>query len=192
MLSVSNWTAENNQILESVISNALFRCHVCLPCIVQSYNSVQNTIECQPTIREKVVSDTGVISYQQYPILINVPVIFPSNSQCEITFPIVKGDEVLVLFSDLSIDNFWLKGNIQNPVEVRRHDLSDGIAIPCSLSLPKVQSSPPVKISLNQSDIVLTTPNGSVSVNSLISFMSFISNHVHTNSAGKTGGPENP
>lgn len=45
------------------------------------------------------------------------------------TFPIKKDDECLVIFSDLSIDNWWESGNVQNPVEQRRHDLSDGMAI---------------------------------------------------------------
>ena len=71
----------------------------------------------------------GIIKYVQYPLLINIPILFQQVGGYVISFPIKKGDECLVIFSDLSIDNWWLKGNVQNPVEIRRHDLSDGIAI---------------------------------------------------------------
>lgn len=103
--------------------------HVCLPCIVQSYNSKQRTVEVQPAIRERYIDESGKIQYVNYPLLINVPVCFPSAGGYHIHFPIKRGDECIVIFSDLSYDNFWLHGNVQNPVEQRRHDLSDGLAL---------------------------------------------------------------
>ena len=161
MLNVAGWTADQNQIIETVISEALFRCHVCLPCIVQSYNSQNNTVECQPTIRERTVDENGRISYIAYPLLVDVPVSFPSAGCNSITFSLSKGDEVLVMFSDLSIDNFWEKGSVQNPIEIRRHDLSDGIAIPCNLSKNKSQYSISSGITLTskESDYVYTKLN---------------------------------
>lgn len=114
------------QKLKQVIG---FGIHVALPAVVQSYNSSKQTVEVQPTIRERTISDEKQIRYVQYPLLINVPVLFPQVGNFQFTFPIKPGDECLVVFSDLSIDNWWLNGNVQNPVEQRRHDLSDGIAI---------------------------------------------------------------
>ena len=116
-------------LIEKVINNASFNIHVCLPAVVQSYDPIKQTIEAQPTVRERVIQENGEITYLKYPLLINVPVAFPQASGYSITFPVKKGDECLIVFSDVSIDNWWLKGNIQNPVEQRRHDLSDGIAI---------------------------------------------------------------
>ena len=61
----------------------------------------------------------------------------------------------------MSIDNFWEKGSLQNPVEVRRHDLSDGIAIPCRLSLQK--RSEEVKASIvvgNDGKIIFNSASG--------------------------------
>ena len=130
-----------SQIDQNNAADIMFRIRCAIPAIVQSYNPYQNTIEAQPAIRERLVLEDGSIQYLNLPLLINVPVAFPSSGSASITFPISKGDECLVIFSDLAIDNFWTSGSIQNPVEVRRHDLSDGIAIPCSLSLTRARSA---------------------------------------------------
>ena len=101
------------------------------------------------------------IQYVQLPLLVNVPVVFPGSSDFELKLILKQNDECLVLFSDLSIDNFWEKGSLQNPVEVRRHDLSDGIAIPCRLSLQK--RSEEVKASIvvgNDGKIIFNSASG--------------------------------
>lgn len=129
MLTIKQLYNGEEQSNEAQRRNDSFNTHVCLPCIVQSYNESAMTIEAQPAIRERYVGEDGKIQYVNYPLLINVPVCFPSAGGFHIKFPINQGDECIVIFSDLSIDNFWLYGNVQNPVEQRRHDLSDGLAI---------------------------------------------------------------
>jgi hypothetical protein len=52
------------------------------------------------------------------------------------TFPIVVGDECLVVFSSRCIDGWWSQGGIQNPPEARMHNLSDGFALVGVRSLP--------------------------------------------------------
>ena len=129
------------QIDQNQAADIMFRMRCAIPAIVQSYNASKNTIEAQPAIRERLVLEDGSIRYINLPLLINVPVAFPSSGAASITFPISPGDECLIIFSDLAIDNFWVSGSIQNPIEVRRHDLSDGIAIPCSLSLTRTRGA---------------------------------------------------
>ena len=46
-----------------------------------------------------------------------------------ITMPIKKGDECLIVFGDSCIDSWWQNGDVQNPIDSRRHDLSDGFAL---------------------------------------------------------------
>lgn len=110
-------------------SSLMFDMHCCLPCVVQEFDRETMTVSAQPTIRERIVGESGQIQYTNYPLLINVPVVQYGNKNLRLSFPIEKGDECLVIFSDLSIDNWWISGDIQNPVEQRRHDLSDGFAI---------------------------------------------------------------
>lgn len=155
-----------NTVYDMLANQINIQMHNAIPCIVQKYDAEQNTVDCKPAIRERMAGADGQVSYVEFPLLINVPVVFPSTANSHIIFPIEKNDECLVIFSDLSIDNFWLKGSVQNPIENRRHDLSDGIAIPCNLSLPKkvpngnyleVQYRN-TKIQMNGSEITFSLP----------------------------------
>lgn len=129
MIPVKNQFSTEAEREASRKRNIMFNTHVCLPAIVQNYDPEKRIVDVQPTIRERYVGENGAIQYVAYPLLINVPVVFPSAGDYIISLPISKGDECLVIFSDLAIDNWWLYGNVQNPVEQRRHDLSDGMAI---------------------------------------------------------------
>lgn len=190
-LRVSGWTASENQIYENLINEAMFRTRCCIPCIVQSYNSDNNTVECQPAVRERIINEDGTIQYIQLPLLINVPVVFPGSENFDIKFPLSKNDECLVFFSDLSIDNFWQKGSVQNPVEVRRHDLSDGMAIPCRMSLPRREVSPKASIEVDdKGNITFNCKSGSFTSEELYKI---VNTHFHqvTTSLGtySTTGP---
>ena len=176
-LRVSGWTASENQIYENLINEAMFRTRCCIPCIVQSYNSANNTVECQPAVRERIINEDGTIQYIQLPLLINVPVVFPGSENFDIKFPLSKNDECLVFFSDLSIDNFWQKGSVQNPVEVRRHDLSDGMAIPCRMSLPRREVSSKASIVVDdKGNITFNCKSGSFTSEELYKI---VNTHFH-------------
>ena len=62
------------------------------------------------------------------------------------TFPITKGDEVLVIISSRCIDSWWQLGAVdaqgnafpRPQLEYRMHDLSDGFIIPGPKSVPNV------------------------------------------------------
>ena len=176
---------------EKLKSDVMFNLRCCIPCIVQSYDPEKGTVECQPAIREKIINQNEEIEYRNLPLLLNVPVVFPSNSEYSVTFPLEKGDECLVLFSDLSIDNFWEKGNVQNPIEDRRHDLSDGIAIPCNMSLTKERrtddglllSSSGASILISGSEITFSEGTRSITLTQLYK-------HVHPTPSGVSGPPQ--
>ena len=140
MIPVKNQFSTEAEREASRKRNIMFETHVCLPAIVQSYDPNKRVVDVQPTIRERYIGQDGAIQYVEYPLLINVPVVYPCAGDYIISFPISKGDECLVIFSDLAIDNWWLYGNVQNPVEQRRHDLSDGMAIFGVKSQAKIES----------------------------------------------------
>lgn len=143
MIGVNTRIGQEMTFVSKMIQNATSSLRCALPGIVEDYDPKTQTVTVQPAIREKLRRENGEIYYQQYPLLINVPVVYFGAGSVSMFFPIHEGDECLVLFSDVSLDNWWLKGDLQNPVEGRRHDLSDGIAIfglrsvPNQLELPE-------------------------------------------------------
>lgn len=102
---------------------------VAMPGIIQSFDPDAVTAVVQPAIRYIERDNDGNTSTQDYPLLVDVPVIFPRGGGCTLTFPVKEGDECLVIFADRCIDFWWQSGGIQEPVDGRMHDLSDAFAI---------------------------------------------------------------
>ena len=133
--------SERNSDPETVLRNfgdaISARIRNAIPCSVVSWDSTKQTIVAQPLIREQVLIN-GVKQFIDLPQLLDVPVVFPQAGPLCLTFPITPGDEVLVIFADYCIDSWWALGGNQNWNDRRRHDLSDGIAIPGLNSVPNV------------------------------------------------------
>lgn len=109
---------------------------VAMPGIIQSFNATEQTVTVQCAIREKFNMD-GDISWQDIPLLLDVPIIFPRAGNYILTMPIQVGDECLVVFGDSCMDAWWQSGGVQNQIDCRRHDLSDGYAIVGLYSQPR-------------------------------------------------------
>lgn len=100
-----------------------------LPCIISSFNPGAVTVECVPSIQGSFTKPDGTVYNVTMPTLVDVPVCFPRGGGYTMTFPIVPGDECLVVFSSRCIDGWWQSGDTAPPTEHRMHDLSDGFAI---------------------------------------------------------------
>jgi hypothetical protein len=122
----------NEPQLEDVINGAIDDLAYTLNChrvgIIESFDPVNQNA----TIK---LVDKGVYEYTEnetiidYPPLLEVPVIIHKATDGGITIPIIKGDTCLVVFNDRDLDNWLLNGLIQRPNTLRKHDLSDAIAI---------------------------------------------------------------
>lgn len=108
------------------------------PAIVQSINWDEMTVEVIPAIQGSVEGEDGSIQYVNMPLLVDVPINFPSVKNFVLTLPIAAGDEVLVHIASRCIDSWWQSGGVQKPAEFRMHDLSDGFAVPGIYSKPNV------------------------------------------------------
>jgi len=122
----------NEPQLEDVINGAIDDLAYTLNChrvgIIESFDPVNQNA----TIK---LVDKGVYEYTEnetiidYPPLLEVPVLIHKATDGGITIPIIKGDTCLVVFNDRDLDNWLLNGLIQRPNTLRKHDLSDAIAI---------------------------------------------------------------
>jgi hypothetical protein len=126
---------------------------------------------------------------EEHPPIMGVPVIFPASRTSMLSFPINVGDTVLCVFSQVGIDNFKVGAGLPTkPVDYRRFDKRDAIAIPGLFPFSKALNNPAKRnlahstrdavlthnigtsgeceIRLKESgDIQLNTPNNKVIVN---------------------------
>lgn len=134
------------ELFRAAVEDFLANLWTAIPGIVQAQPggngiSAKQTCIVQPSISIPVRQQNGTFVQTQLPLLLDVPVIFPSGGGFMATFPLQPGDEVLVIFSCRCIDQWWQNGGVQVQAEHRLHDLSDGFAIPGPRSVPNVPSS---------------------------------------------------
>jgi phage baseplate assembly protein gpV len=113
-----------------------------LPAIVKSFDASKLTVTVQPAVMGRVQAQDGSWSDVKMPELPDVPLFYPCGGGFTLTFPIVAGDEVLVVFGSRCIDAWWYYGGEENAQAVQRmHDLSDGFAIAGFRSKPRPLSA---------------------------------------------------
>lgn len=109
---------------------------VALPGIIQSFDPDSVTAVVQPAIRYVERNNDGNVITKDYPLLVDVPVVFPSAGGVTLTLPVNPGDECELKFQDRCIDFFWQSGGVQEPVDERMHDLSDATCSVGQISQP--------------------------------------------------------
>lgn len=159
------------------VENYLANMWKALPARVTSVNLVAQTIEAQPLIQAKVRQDDNSVVDVTLPLVINCPIVWPRAGGYALTFPVKQGDEVLIIFADRCIDQWWQTAEVSPQIDLRMHDLSDGFAILAPTSQPKRLSdvsSTSVQlrntandctISITDDGDVTITATGSVNVN---------------------------
>jgi len=116
----------------------MFRINTTIPAIVDEFDVAKQRVSATPAIQFKHVNPDGSIEYMNYPKITNIPLAIQRGNGVLITYPIKKGDVCTLIFSQRSIDNFLLEGNIQKPYEgenpltsvVRCMDMTDALCFP--------------------------------------------------------------
>lgn len=125
---------------KTILKQALADLRVSIPAIVQAFDAMEGTVDVQVAIREIVRTPNGPANTAINPIF-KVPVCFPSGGGFSLTLPIQPGDEGMLVFCDMCIDLWWMRGGLQNQFERRRHDLSDCGFYPGGRSKPRALSA---------------------------------------------------
>ena len=189
--------------LRAAIEGKLINLRVAIPGEIVDFNPKTQTATVQPTITENIRVGTGELEAANLPVLSDVPVQFPGGGGFALTFPVLPGDECLLVFADMCIDGWWQSGGVQNQMEKRRHDLSDAMCLMGFSSVPKAVEDPSLDaiairnednsthIELKNNGIFLKGNifiNGSLDVNG-----TDFDNHVHggvERGSGSTNRPE--
>lgn len=132
------------KLIKSFIKYELDDVNVAIPGRVLEYNNEFQKATVQPIVKERYRDDQtaeedkdefGIVQADM-PVMIGVPVIFPSFNNGIVSAPLRKGDLVQLLFNHRSLD-LWLHSEDEkfnpktiNPEDNRMHDYSDAVAIP--------------------------------------------------------------
>lgn len=118
------------EIIREALDSRLLDVHVALPARVESYDPATLTVEVLPMVRRAILDTENKIAHEDIPKIPNVPVLFPNSTAFSATWPLQKGDFVLLVFNEAAIGQWRETGDISNPGDIRRHDLSYPVAIP--------------------------------------------------------------
>jgi hypothetical protein len=126
-VSVNSRTPELEEVIRKAIAATLSSLHVGMPGAVLAYDPKTQTVDVQPLIKSR---NTSTETPAALPVLKGVPVKFPRAGGFRITFPVQVGDKVHLEFCERAIDGWIHNGGQQpvDPVELRRHSLSDAVA----------------------------------------------------------------
>ncbi len=131
------------EVLTSALDARLDRVHTSLPAKVLSYNATKQMVDVSPLIKTRFFDETGAPIVEALPVVTNVPVIFPGSGSFGLTFPVTTGDIVLLIFAESSLDKWKSQGGTVDPLDHRKHDLSDAVAIVGLRPLPNVLHNVP-------------------------------------------------
>lgn len=119
------------EIVREALESRLLDVWTAAVCRVEKYTpGTPPTVDALPMVRRALPDTAGGTQHEDLPVLPNVPVLFPHSAAFSGTWPLVPGDFVLVIFCASAIGNWRETGDVSDPGDLRRHDLSHGIAIP--------------------------------------------------------------
>jgi hypothetical protein len=151
---------EELQLLKEMVRQEISGLHTC--CAGKIISSDGRRAAVQPDLKYPA-GDGRLIDY---PVISNVPVVFPSagSGKISLTFPLAKGDGVTLLFSERSLDAFLSGGDPEDP---RRYDLTDAIAVPGLYAggVPAAAAYPDDLCLTNGAATIRLTPAGDVLIN---------------------------
>lgn len=150
------------EVLTQAMDAKLYDMRVAMPGTVVKYDSKKQAVDVQPSLKAKH-PDGGSTDL---PVVYSVPIVFMRGGDASFTFPIKKGDSVLLIFADRSIDKWLSNGGSVDPEDTRKHDLSDAIAIP---GLSSFKNPVPVEnleeVTLRNKNMeIRLSPNGKIKI----------------------------
>jgi hypothetical protein len=173
------------QALTDMVRGEISGIHTSAPGKIVSYDSGTGRASVQPSLKFKVADGRSLDS----PVIVNVPVYFPSGAGASITYPIAAGDPCWLVFAERSIDDWLLGGESEDP---RKYDLTDCVAF---VGMKPTRSTNNNAIEITNGGCTVSIPSGGpVSINTdvIINGISFLQ-HVHGSvqpGSGNTSTPE--
>ena len=119
--------------IQRIIDGRLDAVNTAIPARVVRYNESEQTVDVEIPFKDvQDIDGKDDLQESGYPELPDVPIVFQRAGNWSITFPLNPGDNVLLIFAQRSIDDWYnTDGSVTvEPQDIRAHDISDAFAIP--------------------------------------------------------------
>ena len=103
------------EVIDSMMSGRLSTLHLGMPARVVTYDANELRVSVKPLISRVFEDEEAKLVSENLPIIESVPVIFQGAGSYRLTFPIVPGDLVWLMFSSSSLDEWLGKGGDVDP-----------------------------------------------------------------------------
>jgi len=123
-------TPSLGEFVDRRIDKRLAGLRVSLPAEVVSFNKNGPTISAQPLIDQASIDEAGARRPERHPVLTDIPVVYFGGGGNRDTFPLERGDLVLLVFASSSIARWKVTGKGGDPGDDRHHNINDALAIP--------------------------------------------------------------
>jgi len=119
------------EIITKAIRNHLAEVHTALPGKVVRYDSAKQLADVQLQVKAAVWDEDNERTYEEIPILQEVPVCFMRGGGYFCSLPLQEGDFVLVIFSESSLQEWRATGQVSEPEgDARRHSIGWPVCYP--------------------------------------------------------------
>jgi len=164
-MTLKKQTPTLREVIEEALIYSQISLNTCMPGTIKSYNPTKNLATITPAFKREYTDGTIV----PIPDLSDVPIIFPRANAAAITFPLKKGDGVILIFAQRSLEQWKSFGGQVDPLVSRMHDLSDAVAIPGGYSLLDQVPVEPNKLAVRyRNSKILLSENGDIEINGLL------------------------
>lgn len=160
----STFTQEHSDLLRTTIDAYMLNMYFCLPGKIVLYDPETQYADIEIQLYMQFIDST----LGKYPVIPNVPVKHPraQGGACFIHMPLAVGDDVVLVFSQRSLDNWKTYGGINNPNDPRKCHITDAYALIGGSALPDafmVQDPTAIEIT-NESSTLQVFPDGKFAI----------------------------
>lgn len=137
------------EVFKEALNASKMETRVAMPAEVIKYDHKKQAVDVRPFFQRKGADGKS----SEAPIIYNVPVAFPRAGDAFISMPIEKGNSIMLIFADRSMDKWLSSGAHGDPEDTRAHHISDAIALP---GLYPFSNTAPVH---NANDVIIKNKN---------------------------------
>lgn len=118
------------EVIRGAIAGKLLDVHTALPGRVKTYDADKQVADVIPMVRGVIFTEDDEAVLEELPVIPNVPVSWPRGGGYSLQFPLAPGDHGLLVFNEACIAQWRVSGEMSEPGDLRRHDLSYPVFFP--------------------------------------------------------------